>query len=424
MENSTHINHGGMSRETAHTTLPLERLRADFPLIHGQMNGKPLVFLDSAASSQKPEAVIRSIDTYYRTLNANVHRGVYRLSQEATAAYEEGRKEAAAFLNAASESEIILLRGATEGINLVASSFSRAFIKPGDEILITAMEHHSNIVPWQLACEYTGAKLKVVPMNDDGVLQMDEFERLLTEKVKMVAVVQVSNTLGTINPVKEIISRAHQMNIPVLVDGCQAAPHMEIDVQSLDADFYTFSGHKIFGPTGIGVLYGKESWLDRLPPYHGGGEMIATCSFERTTYAELPHKFEAGTPNIAGGVGLAAAIRYIRSIGFDAIHNHEQALLDYASVRLSEIPGLQIFGTAPEKASLISFLVDGLHPFDIGTLLDQQGIAVRTGHHCTQPIMERFSIPGTVRASFSVYNTLEDIDRLTDGLKKAITLLS
>lgn len=412
-----------MSRETAHT-LPLERIRADFPLIQGHMNGKPLVFLDSAASSQKPETVIRSIDTYYRTLNANVHRGVYRLSQEATAAYEEGRKEAAAFLNAASESEIILLRGATEGINLVASSFSRAFIKPGDEVLITAMEHHSNIVPWQLACEYTGAKLKVVPMTDDGVLRMDEFERLLTEKVKMVAVVHVSNTLGTINPVREIISRAHQMNIPVLVDGCQAAPHMEIDVQSLDADFYTFSGHKIFGPTGIGVLYGKESWLDRLPPYHGGGEMIATCSFERTTYAGLPHKFEAGTPNIAGGVGLAAAIRYIRSIGFDAIHNHEQTLLDYASTRLMEIPDLRIYGTAPEKASLISFLIEGLHPYDIGTLLDQQGIAVRTGHHCTQPVMDRFGIPGTVRASFSVYNTLEDIDRLTDGLKKAIALLS
>ena len=407
----------------ASPSLSTSHIRSDFPLLKQQMNGKRLVFLDSAASSQKPESVINAIDNYYKTLNSNVHRGVYRLSQEATEAYEEGRKEAAHFLNASTEQEIILLRGATEGINLVSTCFSRAFLKPGDEVLISAMEHHSNIVPWQLACQYTGATLKVIPFADNGELLMDEFDRLLTPKVKMVALVHVSNTLGTINPVAEVINKAHALDIPVLIDGCQAAPHMKIDVQELDADFYTFSGHKIFGPTGIGVLYGKKSWLETLPPYHGGGEMIATCSFEKTTYAELPHKFEAGTPHIAGGVGLAAAIRYIHAIGFDAIEQHEDKLLDYATSQLLGISGLRIYGNAPKKASLISFLIDGLHPYDIGTLLDQQGIAVRTGHHCTQPIMSRFGIPGTVRASFSVYNTVEDIDIFVEALDKAIHLL-
>lgn len=411
-----------MQLETIHSST-IEQIRSDFPLLNRQMNGKPLVFLDSAASSQKPESVIEAINQYYRTLNANVHRGVYKLSQEATEAYEEGRKEATKFLNAASEREVILLRGATEGINLVANTFSRGFLHAGDEILISAMEHHSNIVPWQLACQYTGASLKVVPINEDGTLDMNAFNQLLTPRVKIVAMVHVSNTLGTVNPIREIIEKAHAENIPVLIDGCQAAPHMPVDVQDLDADFYTFSGHKIFGPTGIGVLYGKESWLDQLPPYHGGGEMIATCSFDHTTYAELPHKFEAGTPHIAGGVGLAAAIRYINSVGWTTIQQHEHSLLKYATSLLSSIPGLRIYGNASDKAALISFLVDTLHPYDIGTLLDQQGIATRTGHHCTQPLMDRYGIPGTVRASFSVYNTFEDIDRLAVGIEKAIALL-
>lgn len=409
--------------DTAQIKPSLEQIRADFPLLQREMNGKPLVFLDSAASSQKPEAVIKAIDRYYRELNANVHRGVYRLSQEATEAYERGRQAARAFLKAASEREILLLRGATEGINLIADTFSRQFLREGDEILISAMEHHSNIVPWQMACERTGAKLRVVPITDEGELRMEEFDRLLNERVRMVAMVHVSNTLGTINPVKEIIDKAHALNIPVLIDGCQAAPHMAIDVQELDADFYTFSGHKIFGPTGIGVLYGKEEWLEKLPPYHGGGEMIATCTFEKTTYAELPHKFEAGTPNIAGGVGLATAIAYMRELGYDTIGEHETHLLEYATERLLAIPGLRIYGTAPRKASLVSFLIDDLHPYDVGTLLDQQGIAVRTGHHCTQPLMDRFGIPGTIRASFAVYNNKSDIDRLAEGVEKAVALL-
>lgn len=408
---------------TAPHTFDVQRIRRDFPILNREMNGKPFVFLDSAASSQKPESVIRTIDRYYREQHANVHRGVYQLSQTATEAYERTRRLTRDFINAAFEREIIFVRGATEGINLVASSFGRKYLKEGDEVLITAMEHHSNIVPWQLICEQTGAVLRVVPITDAGELRLDAYDRLLSDRTRIVALVHVSNTLGTINPVKEMIRKAHERDIPVLVDGCQAAPHMQIDVQDLDADFYTFSGHKIFGPTGIGVLYGKEQWLDAMPPYHGGGEMIETVTFEKTTYNELPHKFEAGTPHIAGGVGLGAAIEYINGIGYEDISRHEADLLTYATERLQAIEGIHFYGTARHKASLISFLIEGVHPYDLGTLLDKQGIAVRTGHHCTQPLMDRFGIPGTVRASFAVYNTREDVDRLVSAIQRATPML-
>lgn len=398
-------------------------IRAEFPLLNQDMNGKPIVFLDSAASSQKPQQVLDALDHYYKHLNANVHRGVYKLSQEATDAYEAGRKAAQRFINAEHEHEVILVRGTTEGINLVASSYGRKFFQAGDEILISAMEHHSNIVPWQMVAEQTGAILKVIPVNDRGELIMEEFDQLLSEKTKMVAVVHVSNSLGTINPVKEIIDKAHALNVPVLIDGAQAIPHMEIDVQALDADFYVFSAHKIFGPTGIGILYGKEDLLNAMPPYQGGGEMIDRVTFEKTTYNHLPHKFEAGTPDISGAVGLGAAIEYIEKIGHDAIGAYEQELLDYAMERLEKIDGIRFIGQAAQKASVISFLIDGTHPYDVGTILDKMGVAVRTGHHCTQPLMDRFEIPGTIRASFAFYNNKADIDRLVEAVEKAAQML-
>jgi cysteine desulfurase/selenocysteine lyase len=412
-----------MSTTAIAEALQIDQVRADFPLLSREMRGHPLVFLDSAASSQKPRVVLETIDHYYRYQHANVHRGVYTLSQEATEAYETARAKVRRFLNAAHNREIIFVRGATEGINLVSSSFGRKYLKEGDEVLITAMEHHSNIVPWQMACEQSGAVLKVVPVNERGELQMDDFEQLLSERTKIVAVVHVSNTLGTINPVEEIIARAHKLDIPVLVDGSQAAPHLQVDVQALDADFYVFSGHKVFGPTGIGVLYGKEKWLHALPPYQGGGEMIETVTFEKTTYNELPHKFEAGTPNMAGAIGLGAALDYVERLGQAAIGRHEDELLAYATGLLEAIEGLRIIGTAERKASVISFLVEGTHPYDVGTLLDKQGIAVRTGHHCTQPLMDRYGIPGTIRASFALYNDRSDIDRFVAGLERALRML-
>ncbi len=405
------------------TALTIDEIRNEFPLLKGQMNGRPIVFLDSAASSQKPEAVLEALDYYYRKQNANVHRGIYALSQEATDAHENAREVARRFIHAGSTREVLFVRGTTEGINLVASSFGKKFFEKGDEILISAMEHHSNIVPWQLIAEETGAVLKVIPVTNEGELEPGAFEQLLTERTKLAAIVHVSNTLGTINPVKEMIAKAHEAGAVVLVDGAQAVPHMPVDVQELDADFYVFSGHKIFGPTGIGILYGKEKWLEAMPPYHGGGEMIKQVTFEKTTFNELPFKFEAGTPNISGTIGLGAAMEYIERIGYRIIGAHEKDLLDYATEQLLTIEGLRIIGTAAQKASVISFLVDGTHPFDLGTLLDKMGIAVRTGHHCTQPLMDRYEIPGTVRASFALYNNREDVDRLVEGVRKAAKML-
>lgn len=398
-------------------------VRADFPLLQRTMNGQPLAFLDSAASSQKPQAVLDALNHYYEQQNANVHRGVYQLSQEATDAYEAGRKAAKRFINARHEHEIILVRGTTEGINLVAHSYGREFLKPGDEILVSAMEHHSNIVPWQMIAQQTGAELKVIPINDRGEIIMEAYEELLSEKTRIVAVVHVSNSLGTINPIKAIIDKAHALDVPVLVDGAQAIPHLAIDVQELDADFYVFSGHKLFGPTGIGILYGKEALLNAMPPYQGGGEMIDRVSFEKTTYNHLPHKFEAGTPDISGAVGLGAAIEYVEQIGHGAIGAYEQELLEYATQQLKTIDGLRIIGEAEHKASVISFLIDGTHPYDVGTILDKLGVAVRTGHHCTQPLMDRYQIPGTIRASFAFYNNTEDIDRLVAGVQRAARML-
>ena len=399
------------------------KIRESFPILKREMRGKPMVFLDSAASSQKPQAVLDAMDYYYRQQHANVHRGVYELSQEATDAYEKAREIVTSFINANHHKEVIFVRGTTEGINLVANGFSRKYLSKGDEVIISAMEHHSNIVPWQMACEHSGATLKIIPIKDNGELDMDAYENMLSERTKIVATVHISNSLGTINPVEKIIELAHNKNIPVLIDGAQAAPHEKIDVQALDVDFYTFSGHKVFGPTGIGVLYGKEALLNDLPPYQGGGEMIETVTFEKTTYNELPHKFEAGTPDIAGTVGLGAALEWVVQIGHTFIKNHEAELLAYATEKLNEIEGLKIIGTADHKASVISFLIKGTHPYDVGTILDKMGIAVRTGHHCTQPLMNRFDIPGTVRASFAVYNNKSDIDKLIQGVRKASEML-
>lgn len=415
-----------MNNPTTNTTaakIDFAAVRSDFPLLQRSMNGKPLVFLDSAASSQKPQVVLDALDKYYEELNANVHRGVYTLSQEATDAYEEGRRAVQRFINAKHEHEVILVRGTTEGINLVASSYGRKFLKAGDEILISTMEHHSNIVPWQMIAEQTGALLRVIPINEKGEMIMEEFDQLLSEKTKIVAVVHVSNSLGTINPVKEIIDKAHALNVPVLIDGAQAIPHMKVDVQELDADFYVFSGHKLFGPTGIGILYGKEDLLNAMPPYQGGGEMIERVTFEKTTYNHLPHKFEAGTPDISGSVGLGAAIKYVEGIGHEAIAEYEHELLVYATEQLKQIEGIRIIGEAENKASVISFLVEGTHPYDVGTILDKLGVAVRTGHHCTQPLMDRYEIPGTIRASFAFYNNKEDVDRLVEGVKRAVKML-
>jgi cysteine desulfurase/selenocysteine lyase len=410
-------------QDTISKNIDIAAIRKEFPLLEREMNGKPLVFLDNAASSQKPKAVVNALEKYYGEQHANVHRGVYGLSQEATDAFELGREKARRFLNAPSTEEIIFTKGTTEGINLVASSFGRLMFKEGDEIVISMMEHHSNIVPWQMIAEQTGAKLTIIPINEDGEILLNEYKKLLTDRVKIVAVVHVSNSLGTINPVKEIIDLAHEKDIPVLIDGAQATPHLKIDVQALDVDFYVFSAHKVYGPTGFGILYGKRKWLDMMPPYQGGGEMIATVTFEKTTYNELPYKFEAGTPDIAGAVALGAAIDFVEEIGQENIAQHEAELLAYATEKMSQIEGLRIIGQAGNKASVISFLVDDIHPYDLGTLLDKQGIAVRTGHHCTQPLMAHYGIPGTVRASFAVYNTKEEVDKLVAGVERAVNIL-
>lgn len=396
-----------------------EDIRADFPILQTKVYGKPLVYLDNAATTQKPRCVVDTICGNYYTQNANIHRGVHFLSQRATEAHEEARKTVQKFLNAKSEREIIFTRGTTEAVNLVASSFGKAFCKEGDEIVVSQMEHHSNIVPWQILQADRGVSLKVIPFDEKGVLQVDKLNDLLTERTKLVAVAHVSNTLGTVNPVKEIVRMAHERGIPVLVDGAQSVPHMKVDVQDIDADFYVFSGHKIYGPTGIGALYGKEVWLDKLPPYQGGGEMIKNVSFEKTTFNELPFKFEAGTPDYIGSTALAEAIRYVEAIGMDNIARHEQALLKYAMEKLGQIENIRFIGEAENKSGLVSFLVGDIHPYDLGAILDKLGIAVRTGHHCAEPVMKAFGIEGTVRASFGIYNTLEEIDILAAGVERA-----
>jgi cysteine desulfurase/selenocysteine lyase len=403
--------------------LDINKIREDFPALHQLVYKKPLVYLDNAATTQKPKVVIDTLLDYYTTQNSNIHRGVHYLSQKATAAYEDARRVIQQFINSEHSHEIIFTRGTTESINLVASSFAKRFLKKGDEILISAMEHHSNIVPWQMVCEEKQASLKVIQFNEDGELLLDEFEKLLNEKTKLIAITHISNALGTVNPIKEIIKIAHRKNIPVLVDGAQAVPHMKVDVQELDCDFYCFSGHKMYAPMGVGVLYGKEKILNELPPYQGGGEMIKEVTFEKTTYNELPFKFEAGTPNVGDGLGLAAAIKYLEIFGMDTIHKHESELLSYATKKLLEIEGLKIIGTAKNKAAVISFLVGKIHPYDLGTILDKMGIAVRTGHHCAQPIMDRYGIPGTVRASFAMYNSMEEIDTFVGGVIKAKNML-
>ena len=405
--------------------IDVEAVRRDFPILSTYVYGYPLVYLDNAATTQKPEAVLRAMDDYYHTINSNVHRGVHHLSQQATEAYEGARQKIADFINARHNHEIIYTRGTTESINLVAACFGRKFLQTGDSILVSAVEHHSNIVPWQMICEERGASLKVIPVDDNGELILDDLEQLL-DGVKLVSFNYVSNSLGGINPVEAIIAAAHRRGIPVLLDAAQAVQHMEVDVQSLDVDFLAFSSHKLYGPTGIGVLYGKEEWLNQLPPYQGGGEMIKTVTFEKTTYNDLPYKFEAGTPDMAGAVGLAAAIDYVLGLGIRNIQQTEHSLMRYALESLAEIEGFRLIGkaVAERRAGVISFLVGDIHPFDLGEILDKQGIAVRTGHHCAQPVMDRYCIPGTVRASLAIYNNRQDIDRLAAGIRKAASLLS
>lgn len=401
----------------------IDKIRADFPILKREVNGKPLVYLDNGATTQKPSSVINSIVHYYTDMNSNVHRGVHYLSQISTDAFEVTRKKVQAFINAAEDKEIIITKGTTDGINLIATCYGRAFIHAGDEIIISAMEHHSNIVPWQMLCDEKGCKIRVIPMNDKGELDMDAYSNLFNEKTKLVAVTYVSNSLGTINPVREMISIAHRHGAVVLVDAAQAVQHIQIDVQKLDVDFLVFSGHKMYGPTGVGVLYGKEDLLNAMPPYQGGGDMIKEVTFEKTTYNELPFKFEAGTPNIEAGICLNEAIDYINSIGLDNIEAYEHDLLQYATEKLAEIPGMRFIGTAEQKCSVISFVIDGTHPYDVGVILDKLGIAVRTGHHCAQPVMDRFGIPGTIRASLAVYNTKEEIDVLVAGIQRAVNML-
>ena len=395
-----------------------ERVRADFPVLQQQVNGKPLVYLDNGATSQKPQAVIDELVRYYSTENANVHRGVHTLSQNATEDYESARAKVKRLLNAADDHEIIFTSGTTQGINIVAQSFGRQNIDEGDEIIVSNMEHHSNIVPWQMLCEEKGAVLRVVPIDDDGELDIDEYEAMLSPRTKLVSITHVSNALGTILPVERIVASAHARGIPVLLDGAQAVPHMPVDVRRLDCDFYVFSGHKIFGPTGIGILYGKAEYLEAMPPVQGGGDMIKSVTFERTIYNDLPYKFEAGTPNIAGAIGLGAAIDYVQSIGYDSFASHEDELLEYGTRALESIEGLRIVGTSPHKAGILSFVMENVHPHDIGTILDSEGVAVRTGHHCAQPVMQRFQIPATVRASLAMYNTREDIDALVRAIDR------
>lgn len=403
--------------------LAIRGCRHHFPLLRQRVNGKPLVYFDNAATSQKPQVVIDTLMRYYEEENSNIHRGVHYLSERATQAYEAARVKVQHFLNAAHHREIIFVRGTTEGINLVSSTYGPMKVGPGDEILISTMEHHSNIVPWQILCEKTGGVLRVIPINDAGEIILEEYEKLLTPRTKIVALTHVSNALGTINPVRKMIDLAHAQGIPVLIDGAQAVPHMKVDVRELDADFYTFSAHKMFGPTGVGILYGKTKLLDAMPPYQGGGDMIKSVTFEKTIYNDLPYKFEAGTPSIAGGIGLGAAIDYMNELDMAGVAAFEQELLSYATRLVGEIPGLRIIGTAREKAGVLSFVIEGIHPHDIGTILDDEGIAIRTGHHCAQPVMQRFGVPATARASFAFYNTKEEIDVFIGALRKVIEVL-
>ena len=399
--------------------LDVEQIRRDFPILDQTIHGKRLVYLDNAATSQKPRAVIDAIVRYYQHDNANIHRGVHTLSMRATEAHDEARETVRHFIQAADASEIVFVRGATEAVNLVAETYGRANVSAGDEVLITAMEHHSNIVPWQMLCEEKGAHLRVAPMNDAGELELDAFEKLLSPRTRMVAVAHVSNALGTVNPVRKIVQLAHAHDVPVLVDGAQAVPHLPVDVQALGCDFYAFSGHKVYGPTGIGVLYGKEEVLAEMPPYQGGGDMISSVTFEKTTYNVVPYKFEAGTPDIAGAIGLGAALNYVMGLGMDRVAAHEHELLEYATEVVGGLPGVRLIGTAKERAGALSFTLDHVHPHDLGTILDREGVAIRTGHHCAQPVMDRFGIPATARASFAVYNTKEDVDALAKGIRAA-----
>ena len=396
----------------------LQSIRDDFPILSTLMNDKPLVYLDNAATSQKPSTVIEAVENFYKTGNSNIHRGVFRLSEQATARYEATRKDFAQFISAEKESEVVFVKGVTEAINLIAYGFSQSILKEGDEILISEMEHHANIVPWQIACEQTGAVLKVIPVLDDGSLDISAFEALLSEKTKLLSIVHISNALGTINPIKSMINKAHALGVPVLVDGAQSAPHMKVDVKDLDCDFYVFSGHKLFAPTGVGVLYGKEKWLEQLPPYQSGGDMIEKVDFGGTTFKGLPGKFEAGTPNIAGVIGLSEAIQYLQNLDREGAMAHEEALLIQATEGLAQIDGLRLIGTAKEKASIVSFVFDDIHAHDVGTFLDAGGIAIRTGHHCTMPLLKRFNVPATARASFAFYNNSNDVDCLVESLKK------
>ena len=402
----------------------VQRIRADFPVLHQEVNGHPLVYLDNAATSQKPQCVIDALVNYYATENSNVHRGVHTLSQRATDDYEAARSKVRRFINAAEDHELIYVRGTTEGINLVAQTYGRQNIGEGDEIIISGMEHHSNIVPWQILAQETGAVLRVVPFNDDGELLLDEYEKLLNPRTRLVSIVHQSNAMGTINPVETIIELAHARGVPVLVDGAQSIPHIPVDVRKLDCDFFAFSGHKLYGPTGIGILYGKTELLEQMPPYQAGGEMIRSVTFEKTLYNILPHKFEAGTPNIAGSIGLGAAVDYVESVGMERIAAYEKELLDYGTGRLSRIEGLKLIGTAKEKGGILSFTLGDIHPHDIGTILDSQGIAIRTGHHCAQPVMQRFAIPATARASLAFYNTRDEIDTLVEGIDRVLEVFS
>ena len=398
-------------------------IREDFPILKREVNGKPLVYLDNGATAQKPKAVIDALTRYYSNENSNIHRGVHTLSQEATSAYEVAREKMQAFINAPEKETVIFTKGTTDGINLLAFSLGREFIQEGDEIVISAMEHHSNIVPWQMLCEQKKAVLKIAPINEQGEIIIEEYQKLLNSKTKLVSIVHISNTLGTINPVKEMIKMAHEVGAKFIIDAAQSAPHMKLDVQDLNCDFLVFSMHKVFGPTGIGVLYGKKELLEATPPYQGGGDMIKTVSFEKTTYNELPHKFEAGTPNISAGIAVSAALDYIEGLDWEAMHEHETELLAYGTAQLKSIEGLRIIGEAKEKASVISFIIDGIHPYDVGVIADKMGIAVRTGHHCTQPLMDWYKIPGTIRASFAFYNTKEEVDLLVAAVKRAVQML-
>ena len=413
-----------LSRGETFSGLDVERIRADFPALHQKVYGKPLVYLDNAATSQKPQAVIDALTGFYTRDCANIHRGVHLLSERATRSYEATRTKVKRFINAADEREIIFVRGATEGINLVAQTFARMRVEAGDEILISAMEHHSNIVPWQMLTQEKGARLRIIPMNERGELLLDEFEKLLGSRTRLVAIAHVSNALGTINPVSRMIEAAHRKQIPILLDGAQAVPHTRVDVAGLDCDFYTFSGHKMYGPTGVGVLYGKAGLLESMPPYQGGGDMISSVTFEKTIYNRLPYKFEAGTPNIAAGIALGGAIDYLENIGMDRIAAYEHDLLAYATEAFATLPGVRLIGTAAEKASVLSFVVEGVHPHDIGTILDQEGIAIRTGHHCAQPVMDFYNLPATARASLAFYNTREEIDLLIAGIRKVVEVFS